>query len=190
MSPTPDEQMLPAAFAVATAGDAVAIAALVNAAYRPTSGRIGWTHERDLVGGPRIKAAQVVDAISQPDSVLLVASVTTGIAACVHLQKRGEVCLLGLLAVDPGLQGAGIGKRMLGQAEQFAVDTWGCTTIRISVLSQRAELLAYYRRRGYRPTGTVTDYPRAQGVGLPIVEGLTVDTLDKPMPSGPRTGCP
>lgn len=166
-------------FFVADVDDAAAIAELVNAAYRPKSGTAGWTHERELVSGPRIAAAQVAAAIGLADSVILVAKAAASIDACVHLQQRGEVCLLGLLAVDPEQQGSGIGKRLLAHAERHAVDTWGCATIRIAVLSQRQELLAYYRRRGYKATGAVTPYPRQQGLGSPIVDGLSVDTLEK-----------
>ena len=112
--------------------------------------------------------------------MILVAKAGARIDACVQLQHRGDICLLGLLAVDPDQQASGLGKRLLAHAERFASETWGCTTIRIAVLSQRPELLAYYQRRGYQPTGAVTQYPRQPGLGPPIVEGLSVDTLEKP----------
>ncbi len=164
---------------LATAVDADSIADLVNAAYRPTSGSAGWTHESKLVDGPRIDATRVAAALAQTGSVILIDSTAAGIGACVQLQRRGEVCLLGLLAVAPALQGTGVGARLLARAERYAAETWACSTIRISVLSQRPELLAFYRRRGYQATGTVSDYPIALGVGAPIIEGLTVDTLEK-----------
>lgn len=177
----PDERHLPAPFAIATASDAVAIAALVNAAYRPTTGATGWTHERELVSGPRIDASGVLAATDAPDSVLLIARSSAGIFACVQLQQRGDLCLLGLLAVDPRVQAIGIGKRMLACAEVFAGHAWGCRTIRITVLSQRRELIAYYQRRGFQLTASGAAYPRQLNSGMPIIDGLRVDTMEKPV---------
>jgi hypothetical protein len=54
--------------------DADVMASLVNLAYRPESGAYGWTHESDLVSGNRTSIDQVVDIISMPDSVILLAS--------------------------------------------------------------------------------------------------------------------
>ncbi|WP_439640833.1 GNAT family N-acetyltransferase [Nevskia sp.] len=171
--------MLADNIAVATAADADAIAQLVNAAYRPAPGGAGWTHESALVSGPRVTAAQVRSALSQAGRLILVARTTTGIAACVEIRNHGARCLLGMLAVAPAGQCTGLGKRMLEQAERHAADIWHCSTVRISVLSQRRELLSFYRRRGYLPTGLVTPYPVAGGVGEPRVDGLTIDTLEK-----------
>lgn len=174
-------------FMVASAADAPAIAALVNAAYRPLPGAAGWTHESELVAGPRIDAAQLVETMQTPGSVILVAKTLARIDACVHLQKRDGVCLLGLLAVDPGRQCTGLGKRLLDYAERLAGETWACSTIRMSVIAQRPELLAFYQRRGYRSTGAMTPYPVRAGVGSPIVDGMTVMTLEKPvLPAIPR----
>lgn len=169
------------ALGIAKLEDADAIARLVNAAYRPRSGAAGWTHERELISGPRIDAARLAAAIAQAGSVILIDSSAAGVDACVQLQPRGDVCLLGLLAVDPARQGTGVGASLLARAERYAAVAWACSTIRISVLSQRSELLVFYRRRGYRATGTVSDYPIALGVGAPIIEGLTIDTLEKPL---------
>ncbi|MGQ3057775.1 MAG: GNAT family N-acetyltransferase [Nevskia sp.] len=165
--------------AIATAADADTIAQLVNAAYRPAPGGAGWTHESALVSGPRITAAQVLSALSQVGHLILVARTTTGIAACVEIRNHGACCLLGMLAVAPAGQCTGLGKRMLEQAERHAADVWHCSTVRISVLSQRRELLSFYRRRGYLPTGLVSPYPAADGVGAPLLDGLTIDTLEK-----------
>jgi len=161
--------------------DAEEIARLVNTAYRPTSGAAGWTHEGAIVGGPRVDPDQILHALQQIGTVILVARSGGGIAACVQLQKASDICHLGLLAVDPELQGRDVGKRLLSLAEAHAFEAMNCRTVRISVLSQRPELMAFYVRRGYRAVGAVTDYPYASGVGTPLVNGLTVQTLDKPV---------
>ncbi|TDU31860.1 ribosomal protein S18 acetylase RimI-like enzyme [Panacagrimonas perspica] len=165
--------------------DAEDIARLVNAAYRPGSGAAGWTHEGAIVGGPRVTAAQILDALQQASTVILVARSGDGIVACVQLQKAAEICHLGLLAVDPERQGQDVGKQLLSHAEAHASETMNCRTVRIAVLSQRPELMAFYVRRGYRTVGAVSDYPIASGVGTPLVNGLTVETLDKPLPPSP-----
>lgn len=171
-------------FTMASAADAPAIAALVNGAYRPLPGAAGWTHESELVAGPRIDAGQLVETLRQPGSVILVAKALARVDACVHLQKRDGLCLLGMLAVDPGRQCTGLGKRLLDFAEGLVGGTWECSTIRMSVITQRPELLAFYQRRGYRSTGAVTPYPIGSGVGSPIVDGMTVTTLEKPVALG------
>ncbi|MDB5991854.1 MAG: family N-acetyltransferase [Herbaspirillum sp.] len=68
---------------------------------------------------------------------------------------------------------------MLSHAEQYAVTHFNATDFRMSVLSSRTELIAYYERRGYARTGEVKAYPISAGVGLPLVEGLQVEALVK-----------
>lgn len=46
-------------FRSARPDDAEAIARLVNQAFRPRTGIVGWTHEAHLVAGDRIDLAQV-----------------------------------------------------------------------------------------------------------------------------------
>lgn len=164
---------------VARPEQARAIANLVNAAYRPGSGTAGWTHESTLVSGARTEAGPVRDAMRQPGTVILVACVGPEVQACVQLEREGEICHLGMLAVDPARQGSGLGKALMAHAERHALEQMGCATIGITVLSQRPELLSFYVRRGFRPTGTVMPYPCDAGVGMPVVEGLSVETLEK-----------
>lgn len=175
---------------VARPEQAEAIAQLVNAAYRPGNGTGagtgGWTHESALVSGPRTEVSQVREAMQQPGSAVLVARSGSTILACVQLEREGAICHLGMLAVDPALQGSGLGKTLMSYAERHALDRMECSTIRISVLSRRPELIAFYVRRGFRQTGTVTPYPIAAGVGTPIVDGLSLDTLEKAAVSSSR----
>lgn len=165
-------------FRVATAADVDAIARLANKAYRPAGAERGWTHEADLVAGDRTSAAQVAGLLRPGSSVLLLLIDGT-IAACVHVERAADACCIGMLATEPKWQNLGLGKRMLEQAERFAVDVWSARCLLMSVLSSRPELLAFYERRGYARTGELTAYPVGAGVGTPRSEALHVLSLEK-----------
>jgi ribosomal protein S18 acetylase RimI-like enzyme len=59
----------------------------------------------------------------------------------------------GMLAVGPGLQGQGIGKRMVRIAEALA-EAAGCTRMTMKIVNLREELGRWYRSLGYREVGT------------------------------------
>jgi ribosomal protein S18 acetylase RimI-like enzyme len=163
---------------VASKTDANRIADMVNRAYRPSSLERGWTHEADLVAGERTTSEQVLSLFS-PRSLVLVLCQGAAIVACVHLQNDDSEVYIGMLATEPSLQTQGLGKTMLSHAEQYAITHFNATVFRMSVLSSRTELIAFYERRGYARTGEVKAYPISAGVGLPLVEGLQVEALVK-----------
>ncbi len=144
----------------ATVADAEAVAALVHASYRSEESRRGWTTEADLVGGQRADAAMVRHLVGLPDDVVLTAVDDDGRPlACCHLERRGGSAYLGMFAVRPGEQGRGVGRAMLAAAEAHARDTWGATRVEITVLNHRPELLAWYERCGFVPTGESHPFP-------------------------------
>jgi GNAT superfamily N-acetyltransferase len=165
------------------AGDADAeeIAALVNRAYRPGEDGRGWTSERGLVGGMRTSPEQV-RALAGARSAILVMRCAAAICACVHVEAHGELAHIGMLATEPGAQAQGIGKLMLAAAEAFAASEFDAAAFRMSVLSGRDALLAFYLRRGYRASGTTTEFPLDAGVGRPVADGLTLIELLKDRP--------
>lgn len=166
-------------FRTANKSDAEAIAQLVNKAYRPETGAAGWTHESDLVSGNRTSVGQVEGVLSKPDSVILVGLKGSEIVACVHVEKDGNFSHIGMLAVNPKLQGAGAGKQMLAYAEGYANEYFGSEKFIMIVVSSRSELIAFYLRRGYRKTGTVQDYPLSAGVGTPKFSNLKTEVFEK-----------
>ena len=102
------------------------------------------------------------------------------IVACVHVQADGpDAAGIGMLASEPRLQAQGLGKQMLQHAEQFAVQQLGARILRMSVLSSRPELLAFYERRGYQRTGELESYPLTAGVGQPLRADLHLLMLEK-----------
>lgn len=129
--------------------DIHAIVQLVNRAYRPEVDVSGWTHEADLVSGNRINADQVSALLAKRDSVVLVGVKNSEMVACIHIEKNGNHSHIGLLAVNPMLQGTGVGKQMLAHAEKYAREEFGSVRFIMVVVSSRPELIAFYLRRGY-----------------------------------------
>ena len=70
----------------------------------------------------------------------------------VWLQPEGpETWHLGMLSVRPDIQDRKLGRRLLGDAEAFAVAR-GARRIRMEVVGIRDALIGWYERRGYRLT--------------------------------------
>ena len=166
-------------FRAANKPDTEAIANLVNKAYRPEPGASGWTHESDLVSGNRINIHQVAEIMSKPDSVILVGLKNSEIAACLHIEKVASNSYIGLFAVNPTLQGMGIGKQLLAHAERYASENFGAERFILVVVSSRNELISFYQRRGYQRTGSVMDYSLLAGAGTPKHDNLKIEVLEK-----------
>ncbi|RYY65058.1 MAG: N-acetyltransferase [Chitinophagaceae bacterium] len=156
-------QFLPAAEA-----DIPALLRLLNRAYRGNDARGGWTHEADLIEGEqRTDAGELQHKIRTAGALLLTARAADGtIHGCVYLEKQGTDLYLGMLSVDPTLQGAGIGKQLLHAAEGHARIV-GCSAIVMTVISVRTELLAWYKRHGYTETGAEEPFPDDPRFGKP-----------------------
>ena len=100
---------------------------------------------------------------------------------CVGLTNKGDgLVYLGFLTVDPDCQAAGLGRALLAEAERVAVARFGATVIEMTVIVQRAELIAYYERRGYGMTGERRPFPYGNGrFGLPVTGDLEFVVLTK-----------
>ena len=148
----------------ATADDATVLADLVRTAYR---GEVGWTTEAGLLDDQRIDAAGVRAKIADPAGVVLLAEDDAGrVIACCEVVHRGDgLAYFGMFAVDPTLQAAGLGRQVLAQAESYARHRWGAHTMEMTVIAQRAELIAWYVRRGYVVTDETRPFPFDQLVG-------------------------
>jgi uncharacterized protein len=166
----------------AAAADAAAIAALVNRAYRPAGDTPGWTHEAHLVAGDRINESGVRELLVA-GSVVLIACEDATIIACVHVESRGDAAYIGMLTTEPARQAGGLGKRMLAAAERWAQEHFKPRNFKLSVLERRTDLIAYYARRGYAPTGESEAFHAHCGVGELREPGLRVFALAKRAPS-------
>ena len=158
--------------------DAERIVSLVNQAYRPDASLTGWTHEAELVSGKRTSTQQV-RALFKDNSTILVMRDKDCVVACVHIERFGYISHIGMLATSPSVQGMGIGKHMLAAAESLATNKYAATRLKMSILSSRPELLAYYNRRGYVLTGNIAPYPIEAAVGVPTRKDLHVLELHK-----------
>lgn len=163
-------------FRPAIAADAPDIVRTTNAAYRGDAGEAGWTHEMHLVDGPRTDEAEVQALIAAPGSVMLLALAGTELVGSVLLQRQPDAAYLGMFVVKPQLQGAGIGKRLMEAAEVFVQREWGLHSMTMTAISLRRELIAFYGRRGYHPTGQIVPFPpeaanraRVQGIELAVL---------------------
>jgi len=132
--------------------DAPALDKLVNSAYRGESSRQGWTTEADILDGTRTDAAAIAEIIQMPDTILLKYVEENEILGCVELRNQNGKLYLGMLTVRPQLQGKGIGKLLLKEAEEEAIKQ-KCTSIFMTVISVRKELIDWYVRHGYQLTG-------------------------------------
>jgi ribosomal protein S18 acetylase RimI-like enzyme len=86
---------------------------------------------------------------------------------------------LGLFSIDPRLQGRGLGSALLSRAEEEAKVRFNATTCVLHVLMPRTELIAFYERRGYRPTGVQTPFPAQEGREVVLVETLNLMEFKK-----------
>ncbi|MCV6637316.1 GNAT family N-acetyltransferase [Candidatus Albibeggiatoa sp. nov. NOAA] len=160
----------------ATLDDAEYVNRLINQAYR---GQEGWTRETDIVDGKRSSIEDVRDLIKNPDSHILVAKLNEVLTACICVEEKEKQAYIGTFAVNPTFQNQGIGKIVLSLAEDYAVDKLGSQQLLMVVISQREELISFYERRGYQRTGKISEYPVHLNVGVPIIEGLTIEYLEK-----------
>lgn len=166
----------------ATAADVDALVALVESAYRGESSRAGWTTEADILQGQRTDPQGVLDVVKAPDSRLLTVEREGVVVACCQLEHRGTHAYFGMFAVSPALQGEGLGKAIIAEAERQARKTWGVTEMHMTVISVREDLIAWYERRGYRRTGRTTPFPYGdERFGIPQRDDLRFELLVKPL---------
>jgi GNAT superfamily N-acetyltransferase len=181
-------------FRHATLADVPVVVALVESAYRGDGSRAGWTTEADLLDGHRTDAADVADCIARARSIVLLAERDGVVVACAHVavdvgggEHAGvaggiehEAGYFGMFSVTPTLQRAGIGKRLLAEAERVAREHWQLSVMRMNVFDVRPELIAYYERRGYVRTGITKPFlssdPR---FGVPKRADLRFEVLEK-----------
>jgi ribosomal protein S18 acetylase RimI-like enzyme len=84
--------------------------------------------------------------------------------------------------VSPRLQGAGLGKAVLAEAERTVRAEWGAREMQMTVIRQREDLIAWYERRGYARTGKLSPFPYGdERFGIPQRSDLAFELLVKPL---------
>lgn len=176
-----DPQVKSLSFRTASVSDIPAVVALVTSAYRGEASKAGWTTEADLIDGQRLDADMLRPEIERPDSHVLLGMHDDELVACTHVSSvRPGTANVGLYAVRPGLQGGGLGKQMLVEAERVARQEWDVNELELTVIDIRDELVAFYERRGFVRTGE--HLPLSYGderFGTPRVPDLRMEVMRK-----------
>ena len=167
-------------FRHAAASDIPMLVELVTSAYRGEASRAGWTTEADLLDGLRIDAERIAVDIERPHSIILLGESDGDVVACAHVAVEDGAGYFGMFSVRPELQGHGIGKCMLSEAERIAREALMQKTMRMTVIDVRDELIDYYARRGYRRTGVYKPFPYGdERFGIPKRPDLRFEVLEK-----------
>ena len=159
-------------FRHAEPADSEEICILVNSVYRGENSRKGWTTEADMLDGIRITSERVNELILSNNSIILVVCEDNKIVGCVHLEKHGSKCHLGMLSVDVNYQNQGHGKILMDKSEEYAKNEFKCNMMEMKVIGQRTELIEFYLRRGYIKTGDIEYFTLNTHFGNPKIDNL------------------
>ena len=169
-------------FRSAVPADIPALVALVTSAYRGDVSKQGWTTEADMLDGQRIDPDVLARDIERDRSRILLAERDGVLLACAHVAEDEGAGYFGMFSVRPDLQGGGVGKAMLAEAERVARDEWRLPAMRMTVIDIRHELIAFYERRGYVRTGIKKPFPYGdERYGIPKRDDLRFEILEKPL---------
>jgi GNAT superfamily N-acetyltransferase len=158
----------------ASRSEAAAIAALVNRAYEV---------ERSFKVGDRTTVEEI-ERLAEDGAFLVLDGAQGGLAAAVHVRAEGGRASFGMLSVDPDLQRAGIGRRLVAIAESYC-QAQGCHLMEIAVVNLREDLPPFYRRLGYEVSGTAP-FPAPGELTRPAHFILMAKPLSlAPMEAGP-----
>ena len=124
-------------YRTAIEADAEALVPLINRAFA-VEGQFFTTERIDL--------AETLEHLKR--GTFLIVEGDNGLAGCNYVEPRGDSGYFGLLSVDPGCQGRGLGKVLVDQAEEFCRAA-GCSKMQIRVLNHRTELPPFYEKLGY-----------------------------------------
>ena len=178
-------------FREATTADVPAVVDLVESAYRGQASRTGWTTEADLLDGQRTDVRGITAIVQDPASVLLLAESAGAsgepvvLLGCCELRAAGESAYFGTFAVRPALQGRGTGRALLAHADAVAVSRFGARALEMTVIAQRADLIDYYLRAGFAPTGERKPFPYGDPrLGIPRRDDLEFVVLRRPTAGG------
>ena len=165
--------------AFANEKDIPALVALLDSAYRGEGSKQGWTSEADLfIGEKRTDEATVTELMKRPGAVFLkYMNDEDVIEGCVLLHKKENRLYLGMFSVSPSAQGKGIGKKILVAADEYARDQ-NCSSIYMTVITVRKELIAWYEKNGYSKTGSTVPFPVDERYGVPTQQ-LEMLVLEK-----------
>lgn len=178
MARTPRPPAVP--IRAASPADAPALVALVERCYRGATSRRGWTTEADLLAGQRTDLHEVSAILADGRAWVLLAEFDGELIGCVRLSSMvDDLAELSMFAIEPDWQRRGLGRALLRAAEQSA-RARGAHWLRLQVIAQRSELIAWYERRGFALSAEVQPFPYGQPrYGLPLRDDLYFRTMVK-----------
>lgn len=162
-------------------GDIAEVVSLLNRAYRCTGGEGGWTTEVGIIDGDRISEATLRQEIAtKPHASLMVWKTAAKVTGCVWLEPVADnTWYLGSLAIEPQLQNAQYGRKLMAAAEEWCRARGG-KKVQMSVLDVRDTLINWYERRGYHQTGESEAFPPTETrFGTPVIPGLRFVFMEK-----------
>lgn len=133
----------------------------------------------DILDGLRTSADEVERLIASKNTIILLCINNGELLGSICLERSLTIVHIGMFVVNPALQAKGIGKNLLAEAENLALQTWMVDKFQMHVIKLRQELIAFYERRGYLQTGIVKEFPVNPDVWQPKLDGLQLETLEK-----------
>ncbi|KAH6576803.1 hypothetical protein BASA50_000722 [Batrachochytrium salamandrivorans] len=174
MTPAPTKPTVRYVVREAVVSDAQTLVAIINDAYRTDK---GWTHEAHLISDPRISVQGLEALIENPAMhILVIGDMDTGlIIGSIEIEHfdttakevvgdvdrcfQTDAVMIGLLAIHPDYQSRGAGSFMMKAALQKCREmTPKKTTAVLYAIHTRDELIAWYMRIGFKPTGRTIDF--------------------------------
>jgi ribosomal protein S18 acetylase RimI-like enzyme len=146
-------------YRLATPADAEAIVAVINPAFRnDNTDQVYLTDKHDDIDV--INADGIVKQLTRPDCVSILAIINNEIAAHANVRKMDEkASWLAFIAVSVKQQTAGLGSKMLARAEEYVMQHYGSTRMEFDVVNTRKDLIAWYKKRGYKENGKTKPFP-------------------------------
>lgn len=133
----------------ATVQDLDAIQALLNASWRNTYAEAIPAERMEGILARRHARKLLADQLGEADSVFVVATSNGAIVGHAYARHTGKSLYLDRLHVEPGLKGAGIGKKLMKTVFD-AVNTG--ETVMLELVSGNDRALKFYEGLGFRVT--------------------------------------
>lgn len=128
---------------------------------------LAYVVEHPLIRGERTDAAEVGERMHAGRFLVMEADGTGGgLCGSVFMSLEKGRGYLGMLAIDPALQGRGLAGRLIKAVETECLRE-DCPFLDITVLSLRKELFPFYRHCGFAASA-VLPYPRPELLIKPL----------------------
>lgn len=141
----------------ATPKDIPVINTLVNMAYRGEVSKNGWTTEAHLIEGQRTDPEALQEMMDIGHFEL--AFENGELLALVYVKKETSTVLyIGMLTVHPSFQSRGLGTLLMNRAVEIGRE-WGMKSTRMTVISERPDLIPIYEKMGFHWSGKTEPFP-------------------------------